>query len=137
MIVDDDEDDIEIMQMAMAQLKLENETKFFSSTKDALAYIQEPDVLPFIILSDINMPVQNGFAFRNVIKKSEDLDVKCIPFLFITTGATEEVVSQAYAVKAQGIFQKPQTLVRWSAMLKEIIEYWTDCIAPGRFKVGF
>ena len=134
-IVDDDEDDIEIIQMAIAQLKLVNETKFFSSTKDALEYIQKPDVLPFIILSDINMPVQNGFAFRNVIKKNEDLDVKCIPFLFITTGATEEVVSQAYAAKAQGIFQKPPSIKKWSAMLQDIVDYWTECMAPGHFKV--
>jgi CheY-like chemotaxis protein len=135
-IVDDDEDDIDIMQMAIAKLNLTNETKFFSSTKDALEYIQKPDVVPFIILSDINMPGQNGFAFRNVIKRNQDLDVKCIPFLFITTGATEEVVSQAYAVKAQGVFQKPPSLTKWSAMLQDIVDYWTECMAPGSFKAG-
>lgn len=136
-MIDDDEDDLELMQMAVADLDVANEIKMFSSTREALEYIQRPEVLPFLILSDINMPMQNGFSLKATIKTNRELDVKCIPFLFITTGATEEVVNQAYSLKVQGIFQKPRSLSKWREMLRDIINYWTECLAPGRFQANF
>lgn len=63
-------------------------------------------MLPFIILSDINMPKLNGLELRKKLKTNADLQLKCIPYLFFSTAANQPAVVEAYSMSAQGLFYK-------------------------------
>jgi CheY-like chemotaxis protein len=63
-IIEDDDDDQELLTEAFKRLQYVNELHFFSDGHKALAYLNESDVIPFIILSDINLPKLDGFALR-------------------------------------------------------------------------
>jgi CheY-like chemotaxis protein len=130
-VIEDDTDDSEILEAIFKELNLPNELKLFDSGEDALAFISQPSVNPFIILSDINMSLMTGFELRAYIRKEPDLDIKCIPFLFFTTGASRQFVEKAYSLSVQGIFQKPPQYEKWKVLIKEIVDYWSDCISPG------
>ena len=77
---------------------------FFSDGEEALKHINETNDLPFLILSDINMPKLNGFALREKLRMDEKLSNKCIPYLFFSTAVNQKSVIDAYSQSAQGFF---------------------------------
>jgi CheY-like chemotaxis protein len=60
---------------------------FFNNGVEAIKYLEQEDVVPVMIFSDINMPGMNGFQLRDQIHANPDLRVKCVPFLFLPPGA--------------------------------------------------
>ena len=129
-LIEDDIDDQELMKELFEELKLENEVIIFESGVEAIQYLLQPAIKPFVIISDINMPGLDGYGLREQILKDEALSKKCIPFLFCTTGATAAVVEEAYARSVQGIFQKPVTYDAWKEIILSIVEYWSKAISP-------
>ena len=131
-IIEDDLDDQEILGEIFKRLNYSNKIIFFNDGEEAFAYISEPDVAPFLILSDINMPRLSGLELRERIQANEELRMKSIPFIFFTTTANKKFVLEAYYKSVQGFFQKPNTLEELENKIKIIIEYWKECIAPNR-----
>lgn len=132
-VIEDDRDDQELLDEAFKTLNYPNKVIFFSDGYEALAYIEKTDVQPFLILSDINMPKINGFELRKKIHNNEELKVKCIPYLFFTTGAHRNAVYDAYSMSAQGFFIKPNNMDALQNTLRKIIEYWKECFAPSQY----
>ena len=106
-IIEDDLDDQELLAEVFESLRIPNKVVFFPNGTRVLEYLQKPDVIPFIILSDINLPVLSGFELRNRVFENEEISRKCIPYIFFTTAADEKSVVTAYALSAQGYFKKP------------------------------
>jgi CheY-like chemotaxis protein len=67
-IIEDDLDDKEMLEEVFKKLGYPNELLFFGDGESALDFLNESSVIPFIILSDINMPKLDGFALRDKIK---------------------------------------------------------------------
>src|SRR5687768_3477408 len=105
-IIEDDADDQEILKEIFIKLDYPNEVLFFFDGQEALDYLQKTDRLPFLILSDINMPRLDGFALRSKIKTDADLQLKCIPYLFFSTALNQQAVIDAYSMSVQGFFVK-------------------------------
>ena len=132
-IIEDDEDDQFILTEIFKNLAYKNAIVFFTDGNEALAYLNKTDIVPFLILSDINMPKINGFELRNKIATNEQLHVKCIPYLFFSTAANKQSVIDAYAMSVQGFFVKPHDIKKLESTIKTIMEYWNECIAPSEF----
>ena len=105
----------------------------FKDGNEALAYLNDTDIHPFLILSDINMPKINGMELRSKIHTNQRLHIKCIPYLFFTTVATKESVVEAYSMSVQGFFIKPNTYEKLQNSIKKIMDYWSECIAPNEY----
>jgi CheY-like chemotaxis protein len=133
-VIEDDLDDQEIMEEIFDRLNYKNKIVYFSEGDKALEYINRTDVQPFLILSDINMPRMNGFELRNKVFTNEQLQTKCIPYLFFTTGANKKSVIDAYAMSVQGFFLKPNSVEELECTVRKIIEYWQECIAPSQYE---
>ena len=127
-------DDQEILIDIFHRLGYENKVIYFTDGNDALAFLNQSDVQPFLILSDINMPRINGFELRNKIFTNEQLQTKCIPYLFFTTAGTRKAVLDAYALSVQGFFVKPNSVDDLEQMIRKIVEYWRECIAPNHYE---
>ncbi|MGQ3087357.1 response regulator, partial [Flavobacterium sp.] len=67
LVIEDDEDDRDILREIFRDLGYKNKIVFFSDSTEALDYIRKPEIEPFIIISDINMPKLGGFELRNII----------------------------------------------------------------------
>jgi CheY-like chemotaxis protein len=132
-VIEDDLDDQEILQEIFQNLGYKNHISYFIDGNEALNYLNKTDVQPFLILSDINMPKLNGFELRNKVFTNSQLQEKCIPYLFFTTGANKKAVSDAYALSVQGFFIKPATIPQLQETVRKIIEYWKECIAPNSY----
>lgn len=132
-VIEDDSDDQEILTEVFKKLNYPNELIFFSDGYEALEYITKTNVQPFIILSDINMPKIDGFELRRKIHNNEQLSIKCIPYLFFTTGVNRQAVYDAYSMSAQGFFIKPSTMEHLENTIRKIVEYWQECYAPSQY----
>lgn len=132
-IIEDDADDQEMLADVFKKLEYLNEVIFFSDGQEALDYLNRTDIIPFLILSDINMPKLDGFALRNKIKTDAALQVKCIPYLFFSTASSQRSVIDAYSLSVQGFFIKQVTMAELEKTIKVIMEYWQRCVAPNNF----
>jgi CheY-like chemotaxis protein len=132
-VIEDDEDDQFMLGEIFKRLNYANQIVFFKDGYDALEYLNKTEIIPFLILSDINMPQINGFELRNKIATNEKLHVKCIPYLFFTTTANKESVIDAYALSVQGFFVKPNSYEKLETIIRKIMEYWKECIAPSEY----
>jgi len=133
-VIEDDMDDQDMLKEIFHKLDYNNKIIFFGDGNEALEFLNKSDVQPFLILSDINMPKINGFELRNKIFTNEQLQTKCIPYLFFTTGATKKAVIDAYAMSVQGFFLKANTIDALEKTIKKIVEYWKECLAPSEYE---
>jgi CheY-like chemotaxis protein len=132
-VIEDDIDDQDVLVEIFKHLGYPNEIIYFADGNEALEFLNKTDVHPFLILSDINMPKINGFELRNKVFTNEQLQSKCIPYLFFTTAADKRSVIQAYSLSVQGFFKKPDSIAALENTIRKIVEYWQECIAPSQF----
>lgn len=135
-IIEDDIDDKEILEEIFKKLNYSNKIIFFTDGEKALEFLNKTDIIPFLILSDINMPKLDGFALRNKIRTDAALDIKCIPYLFISTASTQKAVIDAYSLSVQGFFIKQNKVAEIEKTISIIMQYWKRCVAPNNFKIN-
>lgn len=132
-IIEDDLDDQQILTEIFQKQNYPNEVIFFTDGEKALAFLDNTEIIPFLILSDINMPKLDGFALRERIKENAALQVKCIPYLFFTTSANHKSVIDAYSMSVQGFFVKDSSYKELEKTIILMMEYWRKCVAPNNF----
>ena len=132
-VIDDDEDDIAIVREAMCELGIENDIISFTNPRDALDYFRSINKSPFFILCDVNMPLMNGFELRRIIYNDDSLLLRATPFIYLTTSSQAMMANKAYALNAQGYFQKPASFSEFVAMFTKIISYWAVAVPPSIF----
>lgn len=129
-IIEDDTDDQEMLHDIFNELNYRNELIFFADSIQALSYLTETEIEPFLVLSDINMPKLSGMELREKVHNNEDLRMKSIPYLFFSTSAEQKHVIDAYSRSIQGFFVKPDTYEKLKKMIVKIVEYWQECESP-------
>ncbi|MBD2753076.1 response regulator [Spirosoma validum] len=132
-IIEDDTDDQFMLNLVFQKLAYSNKIIYFLDSEKALDFLDKTDEMPFLILSDINMPKLDGFALRHKIHIDAQLQVKCIPYLFFSTAVNQQMVIDAYSLSVQGFFIKQNTLDELEKTISVIMEYWKRCASPNNF----
>jgi CheY-like chemotaxis protein len=129
-IIDDDDDDLQIMKEAFGELMIDNEIIVFRNGTSFLEYMKSTPRKTFFILCDINMSFINGLELKRIIYEDEELRVKCVPFVFISTSQASNAIMKAYSFGVQGYFIKPSSFEQIKAMLFAIVNYWKHSQHP-------
>lgn len=130
-ILEDDPDDRELLAEVFEKLEIANKLIWFTTADVAFDYLKTTPEQPFIILSDVNLPGENGIEFKRRIDHDDELRRKSIPFIFYSTSVDQEAINEAYMkLTVQGFFQKPDKLSETEKRLRVIIDYWKDCRHP-------
>jgi CheY-like chemotaxis protein len=129
-IVDDDAEDEDLIKEAFVELGIRNELKFFRSAASILEELKKQAEVPFIIISDVNLPKMDGFQLREKILNDADIADKTIPFIFWSTSASEAQIKKAYDLSVHGFFLKSRTFKELKKQIQEMIAYWSDSLAP-------
>jgi len=129
-VIEDDVEDQEILDEIFKNLNYKNPVIYFTDSEEALQFLIDTKIKPFLILSDINMPKLTGFELRQKVHTNEDLNLKCIPYLFFTTTSAQKAIVDAYSQSVQGFFIKANSSDKLESTIKKIIEYWQECEAP-------
>ena len=85
LLVEDDQDDVELMQDALRDNKVQFTMDIVRQGDKVLPYLKSCKNLPSVILLDLNLPKMHGREVLSRIKLSEDL--KQIPVVILTTSS--------------------------------------------------
>jgi CheY-like chemotaxis protein len=94
--------------------------------------LEAHSVAQFLILCDVNLPNQDGFAVKKNISENEVLKYKSVPFIYWSTSASQKQIQFAYDLPAQGFFFKPNNFDDLCSTFKTIVEYWQKSQHPKR-----
>lgn len=126
--MDDDADDREIFHEAYDSLHYQNRLVMFKSGMEAFNYLKGLHARPFLVISDINMPVMDGYALRDKITADKELAAMGFPFIFYSTATDPETVKRCKNNSYQGLFEKQYDFSKIKATLDSIIKYWVLAI---------
>ena len=129
-IAEEDIDDRDVLREVLKSLEVRNDIRFFDNGQQVLNYLRTTKEQPFLILSDVNLPLMSGTRLREEINKDEPLRRKSIPFVFLTTNVEKEAVAKAYDMTVQGYFGKEDNKQQIRDTLKMVIDYWCTCQHP-------
>lgn len=124
-IIEDDPDDHELFESLVRELGIENPIEWFPNAQAGFDYLKNTDKKTFLIFCDVNMPGLNGIEFKRKIDADPELRKKSIPFVFLTTHASQEAVDESFTkLTVQGFFKKESNYIQMKAVLNTIFEYW-------------
>lgn len=123
LIVEDSEDDFDATKRAFSKANLMNRIDHASTGEEALSYLEEhKDLLPGIILLDLNMPGLDGRKTLEIIKQQREL--RKIPVVILTTSDDERDVTACYDLGANTYIQKPVDFDGLITAIRQLKEYW-------------
>jgi CheY-like chemotaxis protein len=123
LLVEDDVDDQELIISTLKDLGLTRDIVVCKDGEEALRYLSNGGELPFLIISDINMPRMDGIKLKQTIDSCKSLSDKAIPFVFVST-ASAALAHKTADLKVQGIFEKGHSYHQLVDTLKIIVTYW-------------
>lgn len=122
LVLEDDSIEIKKIQRALATLDIE-ELSICKNGIEGMNYLEdEKEVLPNLILLDLNMPKMNGHEFLEKIKKHKQF--KKIPVLIFTTSNSHVDINRCYENQVAGYMVKPIDYSEYKSILKVVEQYW-------------
>lgn len=123
-LVDDEKYEKELLMSALCEKTWNVSVEYFNNGQDALEYMRTTEDKLFLVISDMNMPGMSGLDLKKAIDEDKVLREKSMPFIFVSGGASNAQVSEAYEYRVQGFFEKPRSVEEQAEVLDLIIKYW-------------
>ncbi|MCF0073008.1 response regulator [Dyadobacter sp. CY261] len=120
-LVDDDEDDVFLIKTALEELSISNEVRVFRHGLDALHYFQQLPANPFVVISDLNMPVMNGLELLDALTQQKLLP-SGFPFVFLTTSDVSAIPKQVLTEGRFSFFTKGYSYEQILETMSMVIE---------------
>jgi CheY-like chemotaxis protein len=120
-----EDDIIEVMKLdrVISSLKLNHLIIKAKNGEEALGILQKKEILPDIILLDLNMPKINGIEFLSILKTDETL--KYIPTIILTTSNNQKDLLDCYEIGVAGYVLKPLKYEDYVSKIEKLLEYWS------------
>ena len=134
LLAEDDQDDCYLISEALDESGVENRLLMVENGEELIDYLyhrgkytdQKEFPRPELILLDLNMPLKDGREALEEIKN--DLDLKRIPIVVLTTSQAEEDVLATYDLGITGFIAKPMTFTGLVDIMKSIGNYWFQSV---------
>ena len=120
-----EDDSIEVMKFnrVVKSLGLNHKVVEAGNGEEALHILKEQNIIPDIILLDLNMPKINGIEFLNILKADEVL--KYIPAIILSTSNNHRDVMECYRIGIAGYIIKPLKYEEYTDRIQKLLEYWS------------
>jgi CheY-like chemotaxis protein len=118
-LIDDDEDDREIFQMALDDLNGKFSCVMSDNCMDALDRLREGNLHPDYIFLDLNMPVVTGRECLVEIRKMHQFDTT--PVLIYSTSSVPSDIDDMMKLGATSFITKPNKISVLTNVLKEVL----------------
>jgi CheY-like chemotaxis protein len=126
LLVEDNEGDIILTQEALKEGKLKNEVSVARDGQAALDLLNSADILPDLILLDINLPKLNGLEVLTAIKK--DSRLRTIPVIMLSTSTAEKDIFSSYNNYANCFITKPVDFLSFIKVIRSIEDFWISIV---------
>jgi CheY-like chemotaxis protein len=119
LLIDDDEDDRDLFQMAINDLDTPINFTGAENCCDALIMLENKSVSPDYIFLDLNMPQMSGRECLNNLKKS--IQLSKIPVIIFSTSSDPTDIKETKDLGAVGFITKPPRTSELTEILKNFI----------------
>ncbi len=124
LLVEDDEVDAMTVRRALKELHVVNPLVQVENGEEGLSYLRQPgQVVPCIILLDLNMPVMGGIEFLQLVK--QDPALKRIPVVVLTTSEEQQDKVASFDLGVAGYIRKPVDYRQFVEAVRKVDAYWT------------
>jgi CheY-like chemotaxis protein len=138
LLVEDDENDILFMQMALKHSKVSNPLQVAINGRQAIEYLKGVDQyanrveypLPCLVLLDLRLPYVPGLEVLKTMRQHPVL--KEIIVIVLTSSQEESDMDRAYSLGANAYVVKPPDLDKLQGLTKAIKEFWCEYNMPPR-----
>lgn len=125
LMVEDNPADARLTQELLAEAKVLNKLAIVQDGVEAIAHLRreppyETATRPDVVLLDLNLPRMSGHEVLAAIK--EDVRLKSIPVIVLTTSQAETDVEAAYLNQAAAFITKPVDLEQFIRMVQAILK---------------
>jgi len=126
LIADDDPEDLELIEMAFADIDPAAVLIKRQTGKEALDYLvsHQNGHLPCLIILDFNMPELKGSEVLSIICKQDRFD--SIPKIILSTSNAPIHIHECMANGATDYFVKPTSLSEINKLAKKMLGYCKD-----------
>ncbi len=119
LLIEDDLDDIELLQEALATRHVAFTMETIRDGAEAITFIRNSQECPDLIILDLNLPKVHG---REIILQINSMDLfKSTPLLILTTSSAQEDINYAYANGADKYLLKPTDIQMINEMVDTIV----------------
>ena len=134
LLADDDPDDRKLTQDAFAENRLANILHCVEDGEELMDYLHRRgkheklrgEVLPGLILLDLNMPRKDGREALKEIKANPEF--RRIPIVVLTTSKAEEDILRSYDLGVNSYVTKPVTFKSLVELIKVLGRYWFEVV---------
>lgn len=131
LVAEDDADDRVLLSDAFTESGVEVSIEFVADGVELMARLAERDlaadeVLPDLVLLDLNMPRMDGREALRAIRDSERL--RHLPAIILTTSNAELDIRLSYQLGANSYVTKPRRFEELITVLRSLERYWMDIV---------
>ena len=131
LLVEDNPGDARLMREALRESQVENHLSVMTDGEMALEFLRRGGSFgdaprPDLILLDLNLPRKDGRQVLQEIK--DDLDLRRIPVVVMTTSSAEADVFQSYNLHANCYITKPVDFEEFISVMKVVEEFWLKTV---------
>lgn len=127
LIADDDPDDRMFLEEALLKNGFTHTIEFVEDGEQLMDFLRRPgQMLPNLLMLDLNMPRKNGFQALQEIKA--DPLLRRLPVVVMTTSAADEDVTRSYDLGVNSFITKPFNFSRLLEMIAALKTYWLDTV---------
>jgi len=136
LVIEDDPGDQELILEAFRSNGINTTIHVLNNGNEAIAYLmgegqyadREKFGYPTFIMTDLQMPVADGFAVLQQPKSNPEWAI--IPTVVLTSSADPDDIKKSYMLGAGCYHQKPQSMAELRNLIKILHDYWMTCEVP-------
>lgn len=131
-MADDDPDDQMLLQEALKENDIANSVCFVENGEELIDFLnrrgkfEEVELLPGLILLDLNMPKMDGRQALKLLKA--DPVLKKIPVVVLTTSRADSDILECYDLGVNSFITKPVNFAELVDVTREISNYWLGTV---------
>lgn len=130
LLVEDNEDDIELTQLAFDQNRIANRLDVVKNGEEALSYLfgrdeyehKKDEPLPAVVLLDLKLPGLHGLEVLEQIR--DNPATRRLPVVILTSSAEQEDMFGSYERGANSFIRKPVDFDKFSDAVHQLQLYW-------------
>lgn len=129
--IEDDHVDKMVIERVIKRQNITNNLLHASNGEEALELLRgqngktKPEVMPNVILLDINMPKMNGLEFLRELRS--DPELKPISVFIMTTSNDDADREEAYRHNVAGYILKPVDISQFETTFQILANFWRIC----------
>ena len=123
LVVEDSQDDLFLLMLALKKLKLDLNVDTVNDGDAAIAYFENTAIArPKFIFLDLHLPKRSGFEVISWIRQHPDL--KNLPIVVLTSSNEPQDLQRAYDLGANGYLVKPGLLEQLDEIVRSSTDFW-------------